>query len=198
MIVAISDGFTRIAFRSTFFPQVFRYFPGNFSPSCVLSKLLIYTMRAALMRLILEQCCKYVKDSDLHSYGFRSSFFASCQSFCLPARTPADWPEADALITRQAVSERSELGCPPKTRVRFLQCCQAGRHWFWLLLPEQKWLAYRDETRQNSDHLETKNREQVFCRKVRGEDWGSSPQEKDSRGMWNQKFDTNGIVPIFF
>lgn len=66
-----------------------------------------------------------------------------------PAPTPADWPEADALMTRQTLSERSELGCPPKARVRSLRCDQAGRHWFGLLLPEQKWLACRGETRQH-------------------------------------------------
>ena len=65
------------------------------------------------------------------------------------APTPADWPEADALITRQTLSERSELGCPPKARVRSLRCDQAGRHWFWLLLPEPKWLACRGETRKH-------------------------------------------------
>jgi hypothetical protein len=73
----------------------------------------------------------------------------SSPSFASPAPTPADWPEADALITRQTLSERSELGCPPKSRVRPLRLGQAGRHWFWLLLPEQKWLACRGETRQH-------------------------------------------------
>ncbi|HBP87148.1 MAG TPA: hypothetical protein DD706_05565 [Nitrospiraceae bacterium] len=58
--------------------------------------------------------------------------------------------EADALNIRQALSERSELACPPKACVRPLRCGQGGRHWFWLLLPEQKWLGCRAETRQLS------------------------------------------------
>ena len=30
---------------------------------------------------------------------------------------------------------------------RPVQCDRAGRHWFWLLLPKQKWLGSRDEPR---------------------------------------------------
>ncbi|MEO8328226.1 MAG: hypothetical protein ABI618_20470, partial [Nitrospirota bacterium] len=33
---------------------------------------------------------------------------------------------------------------------------QAGRHWFWLLLPKQKWLGYRPETRQSNHFNENK------------------------------------------
>ena len=62
-----------------------------------------------------------------------------------PAPTPAPWPEVDALINRQTLFERSELGCLPQARVRLLLCDQGGRHGFWLLLPEQKWLGCRAE-----------------------------------------------------
>jgi len=63
-----------------FLPQVFMPFPGIFGHSCVRSKHKGHTIQPASMRRILVQCCKKVKDPDLHSYRFRSSFFASCQS----------------------------------------------------------------------------------------------------------------------
>ena len=72
--------FTHMAAGSIFFPQVFMQFPGIFDHSCVLSNHLGHTIQPVSMRLIFVQCCKYVKDSDLHSYHFRSSSFASCQS----------------------------------------------------------------------------------------------------------------------
>jgi hypothetical protein len=56
----------------------------------------------------------------------------------------------DAPIPWRALFEPCELGRPPKTRVRPIQCGQTGRHWFWLLLPKQKDFGCRDETRQCS------------------------------------------------
>jgi hypothetical protein len=58
-------------------------------------------------------------------------------------------PGTDALIIRRALSERSELDRLPMVSVRPIQCGRTGRHWFWVLLPKQKWLGCRDETRQH-------------------------------------------------
>ncbi len=80
MIIAISNEFIRMASGRNFFPQVLLQFPGIFGHSCVLSKPLGHTIQPVTTRRILVQCCKNVKDPDLHSYRFRGSFFASCQS----------------------------------------------------------------------------------------------------------------------
>jgi hypothetical protein len=69
---------------------------------------------------------------------------------CLLSNACCLAPGADALIHRQPLSERSELGCPPQARIRPLRFGQGGRHGFWLLLPEQKWLGCRAEPRQRS------------------------------------------------
>ena len=42
-----------------------------------------------------------------------------------------------------------ELVRPPQAGVRPFPCGQTGRHWFWVLLPKQKGLACRGETRQH-------------------------------------------------
>ncbi len=55
----------------------------------------------------------------------------------------------DALIRWRTLFERSELVRPPQASVPPGQSCQTGRHWFWVLLPEQKGLACRGETRQH-------------------------------------------------
>ncbi|MDH3769944.1 MAG: hypothetical protein OET79_03015, partial [Nitrospirota bacterium] len=55
----------------------------------------------------------------------------------------------DALISWRALFERSELVRPPQADVHPLQCGQTGRQWFWGLLPEQKGLACRGDTRQH-------------------------------------------------
>jgi hypothetical protein len=45
-----------------------------------------------------------------------------------------------ALISWRALFERSELARAPKVRVCPIGCGQAGRQWFWLLLPpQQRW-----------------------------------------------------------
>jgi len=53
----------------------------------------------------------------------------------------------DAQISWRALFERSELVRPPKAGVRPIKCGQTGRHWFWVLLPKQKDLGCRAETR---------------------------------------------------
>ncbi len=53
----------------------------------------------------------------------------------------------DAPIRWRALFGRSELVRPPQVGVRPLLSDQTERHWFWGLLPEQKGLACRGETR---------------------------------------------------
>ena len=60
--------------------------------------------------------------------------------------TPAGWPPGRGALLA-ALCERSELGRPPQIGVRPLSSGQTGRPWFWALLPEQKGLACRGETR---------------------------------------------------
>ncbi len=58
-------------------------------------------------------------------------------------------PGLDALGSRRALFERSELVRTPKARVRPILSGRAGRQWFWVLLPKQKGLGRRNETRQH-------------------------------------------------
>jgi hypothetical protein len=55
----------------------------------------------------------------------------------------------DVLISWRALFERSELVRPPQAGVRHIWCGQTRGHWFWGLLPKQKGLACRGETRQH-------------------------------------------------
>jgi len=66
---------------------------------------------------------------------------------------PALW--MDALMTRRALFERSELARPPLSCVHLLEEGRTGRQWFWLLLPKQKGLGCRAETRQHRKSLLT-------------------------------------------
>ncbi|MDH4362279.1 MAG: hypothetical protein OEW33_16265, partial [Nitrospirota bacterium] len=43
-----------------------------------------------------------------------------------------------------------ELVRAPQVGVRHTSCGQLGRQWFWPLLPKQKWLGCRAETRPTS------------------------------------------------
>ena len=56
----------------------------------------------------------------------------------------------DALMIWRGLFERSELARPPIAGVHLLDCGRTGRQWFWLLLPKQKGLGCRAETRQYS------------------------------------------------
>jgi hypothetical protein len=55
----------------------------------------------------------------------------------------------DALLSWRALFERSELVRPPQVWRPSAQMSQTGRPWFWGLLPEQKGLVCRGETRQH-------------------------------------------------
>jgi len=63
----------------------------------------------------------------------------------------------DALLSWRALFEQSELVRPPQDWRPSAQMSQTGRLWFWGLLPKQKVLACRGETRQ--------------YRKFRGQEW---------------------------
>ena len=54
---------------------------------------------------------------------------------------------SDVLPIRRALSERSELARPPLCCVRPILIRRVGRQWFWVLLPKQKDLVCRGETR---------------------------------------------------
>lgn len=56
---------------------------------------------------------------------------------------------ADAQNKGRTLSEHSELGRPSITWVSTIQYGRSGRKWFWELLPKQKGLACRGETRQH-------------------------------------------------
>ena len=56
---------------------------------------------------------------------------------------------SDALFIWRALSERSELVRSPSC-VRPIECGRTGRQWFWVLLPNQKGLGCRAETRHLS------------------------------------------------
>ncbi len=47
-------------------------------------------------------------------------------------------PGSDALISRRALFERSELARTPKVGVRPIPNGQTGRQWFWVLFPKEK------------------------------------------------------------
>jgi len=54
---------------------------------------------------------------------------------------------ADALIHGRPLFEPGELGRPTLVRVSPIQCGRPGWKWFWVLLPKQKELGCRAETR---------------------------------------------------
>jgi len=75
----------------------------------------------------------------------------SLRTLSLPlsdACRPSPW--SDAHGTRRALFECSELARPPVVCVRPLWWDRAGRQWFWVLLPNQKDLGCRAETRHLS------------------------------------------------
>ncbi len=74
----------------------------------------------------------------------------SSLSYLFDACRPAPGP--DALIIRRALSERSELVRPPLSCVRPTLMRLDGASLVWALLPEQKWLGRRDETRKNKNY----------------------------------------------
>ena len=75
-------------------------------------------------------------------------FFLFLDDACRPA------PWVDALIIQRALSEHSELVRSP-SRVRPIFCGRTGRHWFWVLLPKQKGLGCRAETRHHQNHIDS-------------------------------------------
>ncbi len=78
------------------------------------------------------------------------SFMGITGRFVSSAPTPAVWPKGrDALMNWRALFERSELVRPPQVWRPSAQMSQTGRPWFWGLLPEQKGLVCRGETRQH-------------------------------------------------
>ncbi len=93
---------------------------------------------------MLEHVGIYLEGRYNHSWSTPQSLQPSTTF----STTPSDWPRATALIPWRALFEPCELARPPKARDRPIRSSQAGRHWFWLLLPKQKWLGCRAETRQ--------------------------------------------------
>jgi hypothetical protein len=65
--------------------------------------------------------------------------------------TPAAWPYGRMLLsTGNACPSAASWAALLQARIRPLRCGQGGRHGFWLLLPEQKWLGCRAEPRRRS------------------------------------------------
>ena len=93
--------------------------------------------------------CEGAKGTCPKLYQYIKAFTQACPknfSAFSDACWLASW--ADVLILTRALSERSELVRSPKVSVRPIRCGQTGRQWFWVLLPKQKGLGCRAETRQ--------------------------------------------------
>ena len=127
MIIAISNGFTRMASSGIFLSKVFMQFAEIFGHSCVRSKHLGHTIQTVSMRRILVQCCKYVKDFELPSFPFQRSFFASCQSkicFGQDGTLSLVSPNSDSCQAGVIA-----LGLPEKTTVKtFVESCVWGKN----------------------------------------------------------------------
>ena len=54
----------------------------------------------------------------------------------------------DARMSRRALFEHRELARLPRLGVHLIDGGRTGRQWFWRLLPKQKGLGCRAETRQ--------------------------------------------------
>ena len=63
-------------------------------------------------------------------YRIPCSFLSVPERFVSHGLTPAAWPRADALIPWRALFKPCELGRPPKTRVRPIQCARLGVNGF--------------------------------------------------------------------
>ena len=76
---------------------------------------------------------------DFEAFAHQWGVFLSCVHLLFPIiRRLLSAARADAGIVTRALFERSELVRALKVGVRSIQCGQAGRQWFWPLLPKHK------------------------------------------------------------
>ncbi len=75
--------------------------------------------------------------------------YPASKSSLSPAPTPAAHPIIGRSFFWRTLCEPGELVRSPVFSVRSNQMRRAGRHWYWVLLPKQKDLACRGETRQH-------------------------------------------------